>query len=416
MKIYCLIFFTIWLVYGAFINDVDLKNYNIYHDGAEAVAIRGDFELWKSPSPMLTQAGGYDTFTYEGKQLAAKQPGALLVGGVAYFFLHHIFGFAYETDYYHTAALVSFLTASLLSALATILFYFILTSLRFPSIIAAIGAFSWAFASMQFPYSTVLHHDSLANSILVVSIFFLMRSQTNIRSLYLSGFFAGLAGFFSALPFPVCVGISFWVLLQYRFASWRFVVGAVFGFLPILLYNNHYFGSPFLNANVVGKYQDTLIDFTGKYFFARWHDYLGWGVVSIWKHFPLLPLGFIGFFFAPKIIRWAGISSIIFQFLYVLNIDSIGTCCYGPRYLLPLTIFASLGIPYLTNFSSKTLSVIGKSVVGIVIIYSCVVYTLGAWGGTVYCHFHGFAARAYLLDEGVPENQPTFPLWQKEER
>ncbi len=305
------------------------------------------------------------------------------------------------------------MTTSLVSALAAMFFFLLLIDLGLSKPTAAVGTFSWAFASMQFPYSTTLYHDTLANSALVMSLFFLTRSQANVRLLYFSGSATGLAGFFSALPFPICLGLGLWALLRHRLASWRYVVGAVIGLLPILSYNLYHFDNPLRNANVAGSYQDTLLDVTGKHLFHRWHDYWGLhGVVSIWKYFPLLPLGVIGLFRAPNPIRLVGIGSVILQFLYVLNIDSIGTCCYGPRYLLPLTIMASLGVAYLTTFSSKFLSVVGKTVVGIVLAYSCVVYTVGAWGGVVYCHFHGFAARAYLFDEGVPEKQPKFPLWQ----
>ncbi len=109
MKIHWFIFGIVWLIYGAFINDVNLKDYNVFHAGAQAVAIRGDFQLGRSSSPLLKDAGGYDAFTYNDRKLAAKQPGATLVGGVAYFLLYHLFGLDYEQDYYHTAALVTFL-------------------------------------------------------------------------------------------------------------------------------------------------------------------------------------------------------------------------------------------------------------------------------------------------------------------
>lgn len=84
---------------------------------------RRQFSVEGSASPQLQIKVYYDgerpfgdTFLYNGRQYAAKQPGQFMLGAAVYFALHQ-FGFSYLDNYALTAALVSFLTTALIAAL-----------------------------------------------------------------------------------------------------------------------------------------------------------------------------------------------------------------------------------------------------------------------------------------------------------
>ena len=115
VKLEVLLFFLLWLTYGLTINSDNLYEYNLQQIGVEALVERGQFYLDGSQSPYLYPRA--DVFLHEGRKYAAKQPGQSMAGAVAYFPLHAL-GFSYVKNYFLTSALITFLTASLATAIS----------------------------------------------------------------------------------------------------------------------------------------------------------------------------------------------------------------------------------------------------------------------------------------------------------
>ena len=116
----------LWFFYGAVINSRNLEAFNLQQAGVEAIVERRQFSLEGSAEPRFQIKVYYDgdkpfgdTFLYNGRQYAAKQPGQFMLGAVVYFFLR-LFGLSYVDNYLLTSALVTFFTSSLVTALAAV--------------------------------------------------------------------------------------------------------------------------------------------------------------------------------------------------------------------------------------------------------------------------------------------------------
>src|SRR6185436_14847325 len=113
-----------------------------------------------------------DTFFYNGRQFAAKQPGQFMAGAVVYFFLR-IFGLSYLNNYLLTAALVTFFTTSLVTAAAAVAVFRTMRELMASETLAwpLASAFSYGLATTAFVYSGIAYHDALASGYLVIAFY-----------------------------------------------------------------------------------------------------------------------------------------------------------------------------------------------------------------------------------------------------
>src|SRR6185503_3311985 len=99
------LFLFVWSVCGFFINTTNLAAFNLQQAGVEAMVERKQFSLEGSATPQLQIKVYYDgdkpfgdTFMYNGRQYAAKQPGQFMAGAVVYFFLR-LLGLSYQNNY-----------------------------------------------------------------------------------------------------------------------------------------------------------------------------------------------------------------------------------------------------------------------------------------------------------------------------
>ena len=121
------LFLFVWSVYGVAINSANLNAFNLQQAGIEAMVERRQFSLEGSATPQFQIKVYYydggrpfgDTFMYNGRQYAAKQPGQFMAGAIVYFFLR-LLGLSYLSNYTLTSALVSFFTSSLATAAAAL--------------------------------------------------------------------------------------------------------------------------------------------------------------------------------------------------------------------------------------------------------------------------------------------------------
>jgi hypothetical protein len=189
-----------------------------------------------------------------------------------------------------------------------------------------------------------------------------------------------------------------------------FLFGCALGLLPLLVYDWVSFGNPFLVPNFAGHYSDT-------YFHLDWNNFAGklrFYVRFVSQYVPTFWLGLIGLFCLAQKHRGAVIlffSLITVLAAYILNVDSVGTCMYGPRYLLPAMPFACMGMTGFAHLQSRRLYGAALTAVIALGLYSMVVNLVGAMHGAMYCSLDRFAVWPHLsaIANGRERSFPLLP-------
>jgi hypothetical protein len=183
-------------------------------------------------------------------------------------------------------------------------------------------------------------------------------------------------------------------LARSRMRTLAVLAGLLAGLLPLLAYNAHYFGSPFLQANAAGGFTDTFFRPDAGSFLHHLNVYFGTGDLSLWKYMPIVLLGGAGIGFLDRRLRaerrmlWGAIA---LHLAYVLNIETIGGCQYGPRYLIPIVPLAMLGLAPLLAWGKAGRRVWPAVAAGALAIASTAVNLVGALKGTMFCDTRAFA-------------------------
>ncbi len=417
-----LLFCLIWCTYGLFISTVDLEFYTLQQAGVEAIVDHGTYRLGLSSVELLKPRG--DVFIFNDNILAAKQPGQFTVGALPYFIFSWL-GITYARNYNLAAALVTWCSVSLLSALGCVCFHLLLRQVwGIRTNIAYMFTFLYGFATILFPYAGVLHHDALSAAYLMISFYLLEKGkpQQNMQPLLPlplftigAGVLVGLTIFTSMLPAPVVIAFGLYVLWSRNFAFvLQFGCGVVIGLLPLFAYNFYYFSSPWTQANVAGDFADTFIQLKWANFTHHLNVYLGLGDLSIWKYNPILAIGILGALCMPKRMKQQQILLLggpLLQIFYILNIETIGHCQYGPRYLLPVVPFMMCGLAgWFLDEPAAWLTQIRLPLLELTGLYSLTVNLFGAIGSTTYCITEDFAF-IQVWDRYLQQGWGPFPLW-----
>jgi hypothetical protein len=415
-----LLFLSVWLVYGLTINSRNLEAFNLQQIGVEAIVERGVFYVEGSNSPRLQPLG--DVFDYRGHKYAAKQPGQFMAGAVVYFFLH-LTGLDYIKNYLMTSALVTFFTASLVTALAAAALY------RLARAMTAKGesthfwplatALLYAWATTLLPYAGIAHHDVIGSGLVILAFCFAWQlahgDARGGRAPFLlalgAGLFLGLTATTSMLAFwpAIAVGLYFLSLKEFRLLPYFFLGGAV-GLAPLLFYNAVNFGHPFLLPNLAGNYADTFFHLNLDNFRGKLGFYLQWTTL----YAPVLWLGLAGLTRLPRAFRreqLAAAGAIIILCAYIFNIDTVGTCQYGPRYLLPAMAFGCLGLAGFSHLEAEGARMFWRVLILLVGLLSLIINAVGAIEGAMYCHLarHAFWPHLNSLRRGEMGSFPLFP-------
>lgn len=417
---------SLWLLYGCAMNAANLEAFNLQQAGVEALAGRGQFSLEGSALPRFRikvyRDGDKpfgDTFMYEGRQYAAKQPGQFMSGAAVYTLLLRPLGISYAVDYLLAAALVTFFTASLVTALAALAVFCAARSLTGSPAARAwplACALAYGLATTAFAYSGVAHHDQIASGYLAIAFCLavkLARGRAEGRDAKVlaacAGLLLGLAVTTSMLTAAAaCVVMLYLLASGGRTRLVPALVGTAFGIAPLLVYNAVAFGNPLLLANVAGGYTDTyprldLSDLPGKVWFY---------VSSVTAYAPVFWAGLVGLAFFPRGARrerLVVLAVVLVLAVQVLNIDSDGGCQYGPRYLLPLMPFACVGLAGFAHLRAGASKSAALAVVIPTALFSLFVNAVGALCGAMYCTPEVFAPRHYLPALGRGE-WPALPL------
>ena len=413
-----LLFLSVWLVYGLTVNSRNLDAFNLQQMGVEAIVERGTFYVEGSRSPKLQPLG--DVFDYKGHRYAAKQPGQFMTGALCYFFLH-LFGLDYIKNYLLTSALVTFFTASLMTALGVVALYRVVRALvkerasRFWPLAAALV---YAFGTTTFAYAGIAHHDAIASAFVIIAFYFafqLSRDTEGERGAMLkaalTGLFLGLTVTTSMLVFWPALAVGFYFL---SLARWRmipyFLLGGMAGLAPLLIYDWVNFGNPFLLPNVAGNYSDTFFHLDAENFKDKLGFYLKWTTL----YAPALLVGLAGLVLLPRKFikeKLAACCAVLFLCAYIFNIDTVGTCQYGPRYLLPAMAFGCLGLAGFSHLQSNGARKLWMILIAATGVFSIIVNAVGALHGAMYCDLarHAFWPHVAEMRRGEMGIFPLFP-------
>lgn len=407
-RLCALLFFTLWLAYGVVMNSGDLYGFGLQQIGIEAYVERHTFYIEGSPDPRFEVKPEGDCFLYGGHIYPAKQPGQFMSGALVYFPLHAL-GLSYRDDYLLVAALVTFFTASLVTALSGVSVFLAARELapegsgHFWPVLSAL---SYAFGTTVFAYSGVPWHDELAAGYLAIALCLLIklargaghRPNRPKALAACAGLTLGLTVTTSMLPFFMAAAAAIYFLSMRR---WRllpaFALGGLAGLAPLLVYNAVCFGNPLLVPNLAGHYSDTFFNPSLKNFLSK----LGFYARMLTLYAPVFWAGLLGLALLPRRLRREQLlltGMLLLLAAYVFNIEADGTCQYGPRYMLPAMPLACLGVAgfgYLRGANLKRAAAWGVTACALV---SAFINLVGALHGAMLCYFPHFAVVRYLSE------------------
>lgn len=406
---WCL-FLSLWCFYGLLINYYNLESYNLQQIGVEAMAQRGHFYLEGSNVPVLQTRG--DVFIYNDHTYAAKQPGQFMLGAAVYGVLHYLFGMSYEQNWLLVAALVTFFSSSSMAALTAVLVFRMASTFTAPGRSIAwplSAALIYGLASTVLPYSGVAHHDIIGTAFLVTA-FYLIQDGARQSRLLLAGFCLGYAINATMLVFFMALTVGTYFLMQKRWRDFPwFVAGGMLGIAPLLWYNTMSFGNPFLMANIAGQYRDTYFMWDPANQLSKLYFY----IKMLFWYAPVIMISFAGAAAFPTHQRAMAlriVALVLVLCAYLFNIETVGSCMYGPRYLLPAMPFMavlSVGFSHLRAVHARRVAVAMLLVSG---IYACGVNIAGAMRGSLNCSIDVYLPYYYFRDAVYGASPPSYPL------
>lgn len=437
-----LLFLTLWFAYGVAINSGNLNAFGLQQAGVEAYVERHHLYLEGSRVARLQVRPVVDAFLYRGHIYPAKQPGQFMLGACAYFPLH-LLGLSYAGDYLLAAALVTFLTASLVTAAASVALFRLARELapdartreraHGPATLfwPLLAALSYGLASTAFAYSGIAWHDALATGYLTIALYLVVRLRREAQGpsatargraatahtggrranvlAACAGALLGLTVTTSMLPFFMVLAVAlYFVALPLRRRLPPFLLGGLLGLLPLLVYNTVCFGNPLLLPNVAGNYSDTFFrpdwtNFTAKLdFYAR----------MLTLYAPVFWAGLPGLALYPRALRreQALVCVMLLALAgYILNIEANGTCQYGPRYMLPAMPLACLGLAGFAHLRGAALRLLAAAAATALALASFFINLVGALHGAMLCDFPHSALAPYL-SEMMNGGMRSYPL------
>jgi hypothetical protein len=397
------LFFVLWFAYGLTINSTNILDFSAAT--IEAIVDRHQFVV---DNATVWPAG--DTFSLNGHVYSNKQPGQAMICAAVYAQLRMI-GISYDEHPIFAQALVIFFTASFLTALAGVVVFRLARELddRRSMIWPVLAALTFGLGTTIFAYAGIAHHDIIATAFLIIAFYavFMLRQgdadgrNSKIKST-IAGLLLGLTLTTSMLHFfmVVLMGIYFLTFRKWKLIPY-FLISGFIGLVPLFIYDWINFGSPFLMA-AIANYQFTGYDPEVFFAYERAKFLHRVDVYSryITQYDPVLWIAFPGLFFVQKkYFRevFFILASILVLVAYVTNIEGLGTCAYGPRYLIPLMPYAALGVIGLRRIPWRPAVYVAGVLVVLVGAKSAFINLIGAMRGAMYCNMAGYAYPDYYI-------------------
>jgi sugar lactone lactonase YvrE len=402
LRVEVLLFLALWLSYGLLINDKNITDFKQSQATIEAIVDEHRFSV--DNLPVWTPEG--DFFDLNGHRYMNKQPGQALVGAVVYAHLK-LFGLSYATDRLLTAALIIFFSTSLLTAFGGVVVYWFARDLtgRKSTFWPIAAAVTYGWGTIAFAYSGIAHHDAIAAFFLISGFYLCFRvgnapdaDLDRTRSVA-AGVLLGLTLTTSMIPFFVVsvVGLYFLSFRRWNLVPW-IVLGGLAGLAPMLAYNTINFGSPFTLPMSLFKFNpvdDVYFKFDSWNFFEKlyvYYSFTNWYGPVLW--FGVGGLIFL-FFRRPRESGAIALALGVLVF-YITNIQTLGTCNYGPRFMLGILPIAALGVGSLYFVPTRPLRWLVAAGFVYVLAQSASINSMGAIGGPMFCHLPTFAFPVYL--------------------
>ena len=415
-RISWLLFFSLWLAYGVLINSSNLEAFTLQQAAPEAYVERGHLYIEGSTVPRLQIKPVVDAFLYDEHVYPGKQPGQFMIGALIYAMLYTL-GISYSGNYLLAAALVTFLTASLVTAAASI------AVLRIARVFVGdkggmfwpiIAALSYGLGSTALAYSGIAWHDSLSAGYLTIALclmFYISRAGVRMPSAaaFAAGSLLGLTVTTSMLPaLMVAMAVIYFLALK----RWRLVpflvIGIAIGLGPLLAYDTEAFGDPLILPNVAGQYKDIWLTLSWTNLVNKAIFYLR----MLTLYTPIFWLGLCGLMIFRRELRreqFLLLTMLAVLVAYVLDIEATGTCQWGPRYLLPAMPVAAIGLAGFARFGWTSLGMTLAVLVVACAFLSAAFNFIGAEHGAMVCDFPEWAVAAYG-GEIFWRQSETFPL------
>lgn len=384
------VFLIILGVLTMFITDIDIYEFSLQHILVESIVEKRVVYVEDpiSPHPQIVT----DVFEYNGHTYAIKQPGQAFVGAIFYFFLSKV-GITYYSNHELVASLVTMLTSTVSVAMVAVLVGYIVNAIskdrKFASIVAALTVFG----TVLFPYSGVLHHDTIATLSVFLAIFALYRYLYEVKSyrlnwIFIAGIFSGLTFFFSFLPLGIVLAIAISVLLRKRIHEIGvYLFGAGVGILPSFLYNFFALGGLTHFPNLMGGAQDTVPVMSLSLMYQNLSTYLLTPGLSIFLFSPIAVVGLVGYRYFPKKyiqLKKMLLLGVVISALHLLTLQTYGGSQYGPRYLMSLMPTAMLGMSGYRALKKKQFRKIWRTLIIPLGLLSIVAFYPGGAKGAMY--------------------------------
>jgi hypothetical protein len=412
-----ILFFGLWLFFGMLINAKNIVDFG--QSTVEAIVDQHRFSV----DGMTAWPINGDTFGFNGSAYSNKQPGQAMLGAAVYAQLK-VIGVSYASDRIFAGALVIFFTASLLTALAAVALYLLARDLDGKRTVVwpLSAALVWALGTSALSYSGIAHHDVIATDFLVIAVWLLERIRNHDLSARAQEYHAVLAGALLGLTLTtsmlhffmvVVFGIYFLTMRKWRLFV-PLILGGLAGLAPMLIYDTICFGNPFMLAAIAQyKYAGYDPEVFFSYDWKNFTEKLLVYYVQISWYVPVLLFTLPGLLFLrskarrEQVFILAAIAVLVF---YITNVEGLGTCAYGPRYLLPIMPFCALGVVGFGRIPTKFL----RLAVGLALVYiaanSFAINLAGAMEGAMFCNMAGYAFPDYVsrITHG---DLPVYPLF-----
>lgn len=345
------IFLLVAGVYGMTLNSWNADKFSLQNATVAALTERGSFALADQVIPGFNLVEGAETFRFKYSIYPMKQPGQTILGTLIYWPLYQL-GINFQNHFHYVSHLITFFTSSLMMAGVATLLFLLAFQLTKQTKVAMGISLIFAFGTIIWPYAGVSHHDIYGTfwGVLAFGSYYIARKHKEPRRYLWVGIFSTFALFFTMLPLTmpmVMWGITY---IEKKTANLKnLTLGMIVGLLPTLIFNQVMFGNPWLPPNLAGKVADTMPLLSLPNFLSKLWFYLGSPTTAWWAFMPVLIFGMIGISRIPKKDKWLKYILCwlpLAQLIHISTMQTFGGYQYGPRYLLTVLPYLSLGIVY----------------------------------------------------------------------
>ena len=168
-----------------------------------------------------------DKYYYNNHFYSDKPPLLSIYGALYYFILKNFFNISFANNYHLACYLVTLLTIGGLTCIGLVYFYKILVEiLDIDQEWADLTTLTIGAGTLVLPYATVLNNHIASGVLLLLSFYFLLKSENNnIPNVALSGFLISLAG---------CVDLNCFIFIPFAFVYFLFTRSLKLAFVFLL--------------------------------------------------------------------------------------------------------------------------------------------------------------------------------------